>query len=205
MQAVEAGPSTFTTSGRRAQIVTAAIQVIAEVGGAKASFTRIAAHAGLSSTGMISYHFASRDELLTVCVAEIERVTGAFMQPRIDAAEGHVAQLRAYVESNLALVGEHPAAVRALIDLMTNAGPRSTAVDGRLELFETHFRAGQAAGAFRPFDTRVVALAFIGGLDATVGCAAAAVPEPAELDRLGSELADLFVRATAPDPEGTSA
>jgi AcrR family transcriptional regulator len=32
--------------------------VIAEDGFAKASFSRIAKHAGLSSTGMISYHFA---------------------------------------------------------------------------------------------------------------------------------------------------
>jgi AcrR family transcriptional regulator len=193
---------TFTESGRRAQIVTAAIEVIAEVGYAKASFSRIAKHAGLSSTGMISYHFAGKDDLLAACVADIEQVTGALMQPRIDAAEGHVAQLRAYVESNLALVGEHPAEVRALIDLVKNAGSRSEAVDGRLALFEEHFRTGQAAGAFRPFDPRTVALALTAGLDAVVVTAAADPPGPGELARLGRELADLYVRATAADPEG---
>jgi AcrR family transcriptional regulator len=193
---------TFTESGRRAQIVTAAIEVIAEVGYAKASFSRIAKHAGLSSTGMISYHFAGKDDLLAACVAEIEQVTGAFMQPRIDAAEGHVAQVRAYVEANVALVGEHPAAIRALIDLVKNAGSLSAGVSGRLALFEEHFRAGQEAGVFRPFDTRTVAIALIAGLDAVVVTAAAAPPEPTELARLGRELADLYVRATAPDPEG---
>jgi AcrR family transcriptional regulator len=196
---------TFTESARRAQIVTAAIEVIAEVGYAKASFSRIAKHAGLSSTGMISYHFAGKDDLLAACVAEIEQVTGAFMEPRIDAADGHVAQLRAYVESNIALVGEHPAAVRALIDLVKNAGSQSAAVNGRLALFEEHFRTGQAAGVFRPFDARTVAIALTTGLDAVVVTAAAAAPEPAELARLGRELADLYVRATAPDPEGGSA
>jgi AcrR family transcriptional regulator len=60
---------TFTESARRAQIVTAAIEVIAEVGYAKASFSRIAKQAALSSTGMISYHFAGKDDLLTACVA----------------------------------------------------------------------------------------------------------------------------------------
>jgi len=134
---------TFTESGRRAQIVTAAIEVIAEVGYANASFSRIAKHAGLSSTGMISYHFAGKDDLLAACVAEIEQVTGAYMEPRIDAAVGHVAQLRAYIEANLALVGEHAAAVRALIDLVRNAGSQSTAVTERLTVFENHFRAGQ--------------------------------------------------------------
>lgn len=55
---------TFTESARRAQIVTAAIEVIAEVGYAKASFSRIAKQAALSSTGMISYHFAGKDDLV---------------------------------------------------------------------------------------------------------------------------------------------
>ncbi len=196
--------------------MTSAIEVIADVGYAKASFSRIAEHAGLSSTGMISYYFAGKDDLLAACVAEIERVTGAYMQPRINAAVGHVAQLRAYVESNVALVGEHPAAVRALIDMVRNAGSQSATVSGRLALFEEHFRAGQAAGVFRPFDPRTVAIALIGGLDAVVVTAAAAAPdpaapapatpepatpEPAELARIGRELADLYVRATARDPE----
>jgi AcrR family transcriptional regulator len=195
---------TFTESGRRAQIVRAAIEVIAEAGYAKASFSRIAKHAGLSSTGMISYHFAGKEDLLTACVTEIEQVTGAFMQPRIDAAVGHVAQLRTYVESNVALVGEHPAAVRALIDLVKNAGSQSDAVNGRLALFEEHFRTGQAAGAFGRFDARTAALAFTAGLDAVVATAAAAVPEPTELARIGRELADLYVRATAPESAGGS-
>ncbi|MFC4949163.1 TetR/AcrR family transcriptional regulator [Pseudonocardia sp. GCM10023141] len=192
---------TFTESGRRAQIVASTIAVIAEAGYAGASFSRIAKHAGLSSTGMISYHFAGKDDLFAACITEIEQVTGAFMEPRIAAAVGPVAQLRAYVESNVALVGQHPDEVRALIELVRNAA-QSPAVNGRLALFEEHFRAGQAAGVFRAFDARTVALALTSGLDAVVATAAAAVPEPAELARLGRELADLYVRATAPVPEG---
>jgi AcrR family transcriptional regulator len=195
---------TFTESGRRTQIVTAAIEVIAEVGYSKASFSRIAKHAGLSSTGMISYHFKGKEDLLAACVAEIEQVTGAFMEPRIAAADGHVAQLRAYIESNIELVGEHPAAVRALIDIVTNAASQSPGVNGRLALFEEHFRTGQAAGVFRPFDPRTVAVALTGGLDAVVVATAVTPPEPTELARLGRELADLYVRATAADPEGES-
>jgi AcrR family transcriptional regulator len=192
---------TFTESGRRAQIVRAAIEVIAEVGYAKASFSRIAKHAGLSSTGMISYHFAGKDDLLAACVAEIEKVTDAFMQSRIQAADGHVALLRAYVEANVALVGEHPAAVRALIDILYNAAVQSAGVNQRLAVFEEHFRSGQAAGAFRPFDTRTVTIALTSGLDAVVRAAAADVPTPAELARIGRELADLYVQATALHPE----
>lgn len=182
--------------------MTAAIEVIAEDGYARASFSRIAKQAGLSSTGMISYHFAGKDDLLTACVGEIEQVMRAFMEPRIDAAVGHVAQLRAYVESNVDMVGEHPAAVRALIDLVKNAGSQSAAVNGRLDLFEEHFRTGQAAGAFRRFDSRTMALACAAGIDAVVATMAAAPPGAEELTRLGRELAEAYVRATAPDVEG---
>jgi AcrR family transcriptional regulator len=192
---------TFTESGRRAQIVTAAIEVISEVGYAKASFSQIAKHAGLSSTGMISYHFAGKDDLLAACVGEIEKVTDAFMQSRIQAADGHVAVLRAYVEANVALVGEHPAAVRALIDIVRNVPAQRTGVNQRMAVFEEHFRSGQAAGAFRPFDTRTVTIALMNGLDAVVVTAAADVPEPAELARIGRELGDLYVQATALNPE----
>jgi AcrR family transcriptional regulator len=191
---------TFTESARRAQIVTAAIEVIAEIGYAKASFSQIARHAGLSSTGMISYHFAGKDDLLAACVAEIEQVTDAFMQSRIAAADGYVAVLRAYVEANVALVGVHSAAVRALIDIVRNVPAQRAGVNQRLAVFEEHFRSGQAAGAFRPFDIRTVTLALTSGLDAVVVTAAASVPEPAELARIGRELADLYVQATAVHP-----
>lgn len=191
---------TFTESARRAQIVRAAIEVIAEAGYAKASFSRIAKQAGLSSTGMISYHFAGKDDLLAACVAEIEQVTEAFLQSRIQAADGHVAVLRAYVEANVALVGVHPEAIRALIDIVRNSAVH-TGVGQRLAVFEEHFRSGQEAGAFRPFDPRIVTLALTSGLDAVVVTAAANVPEPAELARIGRELADLYVQATALHPE----
>jgi AcrR family transcriptional regulator len=192
---------TFTESARRAQIVTAAIEVIADIGYAKASFSQIAKRAGLSSTGMISYHFAGKDDLLTACVAEIEKVTDAFMQARIATADGHVAVLRAYVEGNLALVGEHPAAVRALIDIARNVPAHRAGVNQRLTVFEEHFRSGRAAGAFRSFDPRTATIALTSGLDAVVVTAAANVPAPAELTRIGRELADLYVQATAVHPE----
>lgn len=56
----------ITGQARRAQIIAAAARVIAREGLAQASFGRIAAEAGVSSPGMISYHFTGRDELLAV-------------------------------------------------------------------------------------------------------------------------------------------
>lgn len=84
---------------------------------------------------------------------------------------------------------------------MRNAAAQSTGVNQRLAVFEEHFRSGQEAGAFRSFDTRTVTIALTSGLDAVVVTAAADVPEPAELARIGRELADLYVQATALNPE----
>src|SRR5581483_8210412 len=125
---------------------------------------------------MISYHFAGKDDMLAACAAEIEKVTDGLLQSRIAAADGHVAVLRAYVEANVALVGEHPAAVRALIDIVRTVPEQRAGVNQRLAVFEQHFRGGQAAGAFRPFDTRTVTLALTSGLDAAIVTAAADVP-----------------------------
>ena len=147
---------------------------------------------------MISYHFAGKDDLFAACVAEIEQETGAAMAPHLQVARGPVERLRAYIEADVALVAEHGAAVRALIDLLKHGVAHSPGVDGRQELFEHHFQEGQAVGAFRSFDTATVAAAIIAGLDVTVWRAAHAAepPDPTELARLGRELADLYVRAT---------
>jgi AcrR family transcriptional regulator len=51
---------TFTEEARRTQIVTAAIETIAELGYAQTSFTQIAKRAGLSGTSLISYHFTGK-------------------------------------------------------------------------------------------------------------------------------------------------
>ena len=57
-----------TSAARRAQILDATIEVIAAEGFAGASFKRIDEHAGLSSTRLISYHFAGKDELMAALV-----------------------------------------------------------------------------------------------------------------------------------------
>ena len=55
---------TMTEQARRTQIVTAAIEVIAASGSRRRASRRSREQAGLSSTGLISYHFANRQELI---------------------------------------------------------------------------------------------------------------------------------------------
>jgi AcrR family transcriptional regulator len=65
------GRLSVTSEARRRQIVTAAIEVLAD-GAGGTSFARIADRAGLSSPGLISYHFANRTEMVEAVLDHVE-------------------------------------------------------------------------------------------------------------------------------------
>lgn len=197
-----AGPPaerSVTATARRAQIVGAAIEAIAELGYAQTSFAKIAARAGISSTRLISYHFAGKDDLMRAVVDEATTAAVAFIRPRIAAVAGRAAVLAAYIEANLEFMSTHPAHIRALVDIAVNArtpdGAPLTVQDGpALELLERHFRDGQAEGVFRDFDPRVMAVSLRASIDAAAGVLAR---EPgADLKAYGTELVGIFERAT---------
>jgi AcrR family transcriptional regulator len=163
---------TFTELARRAQIVDAAIEAIAELGYAKASFGRIAERAGLSSTGLISYYFDGKNELDGEVIAAVMRQAGEFVGPRLEAAPTHRDGLRAYIESNLEFVAAYPAHTRALAEIVTGSRYRAPGVGQFVDAFEhlaDQLRAGQDAGEFGRFDPRVMAIAIRGAIDAIVG------------------------------------
>src|SRR5690349_820356 len=90
---------TFTETARRAQIVAAAIDTIAELGYGQASLARIAETAG-TGKGVIIYYFGGKDELMRELVAEVVARGVAYMEPQVDAEPTGAGKLRAYIESN---------------------------------------------------------------------------------------------------------
>lgn len=193
---------TFTETARRAQIVAATIETIAEVGYMRASYARIARRAGLSSTGLISYHFASKDELIAQVVDEVVNAGQAFMIPRIEAAVDARARLRAYLESNLEFMASHRAYILAVAEIF-NALPRERGGqpapyaawhERGLAQLEDLLREGQRSGEFGSFSTRVMAVTIRAAIDA-VGYQLGADPEM-DLAANARELAAIFDRAT---------
>jgi AcrR family transcriptional regulator len=163
---------TFTELARRAQIVDAAIDTIAELGYANASFGRIAKRAELSSTGMISYYFEGKDELEGEVIATVLHNASEFVGPRLEAAPTHRERLRAYIETNLEFVAAYPTHTRALVEIVTGSRYRAPGVGQFLDAFgqlAEQLHAGQRAGEFRQFDARVMAIAIRGAIDATIG------------------------------------
>ncbi|MFI6046738.1 TetR family transcriptional regulator [Nocardia sp. NPDC051321] len=192
---------TFTEAARRAQIVEAAIEVIAEHGLPNASFAKIAQQAGLSSTGMISYHFRGKNDLIREVADEIVRVNTEFVVSKLRREGGFTATLRAYFAANLALPDEYPTHQRALASIVANARPDDPQTWGLIETVteisrnqEEWLRDGQRAGEFRAFDPAIMGLAIRSARDAAV--ARAGDDPDFDAAACARELADLFERAT---------
>jgi AcrR family transcriptional regulator len=150
---------TFTEEARRAQIVAAAIETIADLGYGQASFARIAERAGLSSTGLISYHFSGKSDLMAQVAQETFTAIGAHMAERM-AGTATVAQaLETYIRASVEFVAGHRRQMKALLEIFMHGGfqyePGTELVV--LSPVEEILRAGQAAGEFRAFDPRVMA------------------------------------------------
>jgi TetR/AcrR family transcriptional regulator, fatty acid metabolism regulator protein len=195
---------TFIETARRAQIVAAAIDTLAELGYGQASLARIAERAG-ASKGVIIYHFGSKDDLVREVVAELSAKGRAYMGPRLEAESTGPGMLRTYIEANLAFVRENRSHVAAVVEIALNARSadgdplydmsiREEGAEALRQLL-AHF---QGTGEFRAdFDPAVMAMAIRAALDA-VPARLARDPD-LDLVHYSRELADLFHIATRPE------
>src|SRR5215216_6481258 len=109
---------TVTEQARRAQIIAAAIETIAELGYTRASFAQIAKRAGLSSTGLISYHFASKKDLDWEIVKEIYGRLIRHMGEAMADVPDPQAALVAYIEGLIGFMKTDPSALQAMLAIV---------------------------------------------------------------------------------------
>ncbi len=187
---------TFTETSRRTQIVAAAIETIAVEGYARASFAKIAERAGLSSTGLISYHFASKRDLVEQVVGTVYAQLGEYMAGQLAGHSSAAAALRAYIAANIRFAATHHTQMQALMNIF---------VSGDLDYDEESDRTatapieqlltwGQQSGEFRDFDVRVMAISLQRSVE---GPSFLLAREPdLDLDAYIQELVTLFDLAT---------
>ena len=109
----------FIEKARRTQIVECAIETIAEIGYAQASLGQIAKRAKISK-GVISYHFANKEELLDQIAIEYYTAWQSYIAPLIEAQKSPTEMLRVYIESNLTFIEENRKHVIAVIEVVSN-------------------------------------------------------------------------------------
>ncbi|KAA8885986.1 TetR family transcriptional regulator [Nocardia colli] len=191
----------FIEEARRRQIIASAVEVISEVGYGNASLARIAKHAGISK-GVISYHFAGKDDLMTQLVIQLYVSGAEHIGPKVAAAVGPRNMLLAYIEANLAFIAANVNYVAALTDVVLNlrdaAGkPRFASADGERDIIVPLvdiMSEGQRAGDFADFDPLVMAKSIRDAID---GAAGRAIREPGfDMDEYAAHLCRLFDLAT---------
>lgn len=195
----------FIERARRQQIIAAAIEVIVEEGIGQASLARIATRAGISK-GVVSYHFAGKDELMRQVVITVYEAGAVAMAPAIEAATAPVEHLAAYLRANLAFIADNPVEIAAIIEIVAGYRP-----DSERQLFDASdeapivahleelFRTGQKDGSFRDFDPVAMAHSVRGAID-KVGPQLTRRPD-LDVAAYAEELVTLFDRATRADAE----
>ncbi len=157
---------TFVELARRRQIVDGTIALVAEQGYAGATLSAIAARSGISKAAVL-YHFAGKDQVIAAALGHVLDALVTGVGARVDAADGPAGMLEAYVRGMVEHWGEHPTHVRVLAEVMAGgAGPADAT--SRWESVAGILAAGQQAGEFRAFDTRVLAVAIGGAIDGVV-------------------------------------
>jgi AcrR family transcriptional regulator len=109
----------FIEEARRAQILAAATETVAESGYAGASLARIAERAGVSKS-VISYHFAGKDELLEMIVNQFFADAWAQMEAALLAESSAAGQIKAWITEEVAYFGAHRAEFLAMAAIVAN-------------------------------------------------------------------------------------
>lgn len=168
---------------RRAQIIDATIETVAELGVARTTFARIAERGGLSSTRLISYHFASKADLMDAVITDVYRSINEFLiawreidpaarpilqpadRPRQPPPASAGAELSAYITGIVRYVDSHRSRLRAFQSIFAavHDDPHNPAVaqadphGGVMRYLLDVLRRGQDSGEFRRFDPLVIA------------------------------------------------
>jgi TetR/AcrR family transcriptional regulator, fatty acid metabolism regulator protein len=198
----DARPATFTQRKRRDQLIDCALDAIVDLGFQGTSVAEVAKRAGVSK-GVVTYHFAAKDDLIFAVVAQIfDSITEALeTRLRGTSPETFVADyINAWVDYYRTET-RYMLAIREIWGNFRDEGGHhhfgAQAVEGELGVVRQVFEYGQAQGILREFDARVMAASIKAALDALLD-RLAADPE-LDLEAYGRELVTLFERASRPD------
>ncbi|GAA0414246.1 MAG: TetR/AcrR family transcriptional regulator [Bacillota bacterium] len=110
----------FIAEARREQIIKAAIEVLEEIGYVSASLSKIAKKANIS-TGLISYHFSGKEDLMNSTLGYLIQNEFLFIRKRVEQNSKAEERLAAYIDASLDYQLKHLSNNIALIEIVFHA------------------------------------------------------------------------------------
>ncbi len=169
--AVKQKKSTLIEEVRRKQIIDTAIEAIARDGFAQTTIAEIARHAGVS-TGVITYHFKNKDELLEQCIRRLFEAPNAYVIEKVDMQHTYTLKLKTFIEANIEFMLKNRSHSTAMVSSF-GAFNSETARHRILARQYTEIRkypnrileGGKTKGEFRYFSTETMAQLIFGTLE----------------------------------------
>lgn len=168
---MEKQPS-FITQARREQIIKATIEALDEIGYKKISLAKIAKKAKVS-TGLISYHFSDKEDVLNHTLVYLLTNQYDFIKEKVAERKSAYDQLITFIDASLAYQGTHHAHNVALIEIIFNARTPDNIPyykvaedeeDPLYVLLQTILQYGQETKEFSTFDTKNVSIIIQGAI-----------------------------------------
>ncbi|MEU5715909.1 TetR/AcrR family transcriptional regulator [Streptomyces sp. NPDC020403] len=158
----------------KAELVDCAVDVLVELGFAGTSVAEVARRAGISK-GVVTYHFPTKEDLLSEVVTSLYREAGEQISQATGDSDSVIGELATYIRSNLTFVADHPRHVRAVMEVAANMRPANGPPGGEDPLSD-HLRElierGQATGEAADVDARMLAMTIRAPIDAAAARAA---------------------------------
>ncbi|SDX16698.1 transcriptional regulator, TetR family [Marininema mesophilum] len=157
---------------RREQIIKAAIEVLRETGYVSTSLSKIANKANIS-TGLISYHFSGKEDLINNTLMYLVQQEWVFIKEKVEQKQTPTKKLMAFIEASLAYQGTNRENNIALIEIVFNARTPDNVPYYLIEdddedllndLLQEILRKGQKSKEFSDFHPQVIATVIRGAI-----------------------------------------
>lgn len=162
----------FIAGARREQIIKAAIEVLKEIGYVSTSLAKIAKRAKIS-TGLISYHFSGKEDLMNNTLMYLVEQEWTFINGYVVQKQTASEKLTAFIEANLVYQEKNQTNNIALIEIVFNARtvdhtPYYLLADDEEDLKESLLqeilRQGQETKEFRGFSPQIMSTIIQGAI-----------------------------------------
>lgn len=161
---------------RREQIIKASIEVLQDIGYSSTSLSKIAKKASIS-TGLISYHFSGKEDLMRNTLMYLVQQERSFIKEKVEQTQTYMGKLMVFIEAGLAYQGTNRANNIALLEIVFNGRTPDNIpyylveVDEEDELnvlLKDILSKGQESKEFSDFDPNVIAVVIRGAISGSM-------------------------------------